>query len=100
MEISSKILAIIIATVTIGLFTYAMCQMGLLIYHWHKVVTNVTNKYAPFLGGLLLLSSSNFNEVGQNHLRKAKDNFKKFLFSIIPVLLFMGVVAFIKDGAN
>ena len=100
MEIAPKILALIIAGTIIGLFTYALCQMGLLIYNMHKVISNVTNKYATILNALLLLNPSNFNEIGQAHLIKAKCNLKKFIFSFVPVLLFMGVVALIKNNAN
>ena len=100
MEIAFKAFILIVAVITIGLFTYALCQLGFLLYHWHKTVSNARNKYANFMGGLLLLSPSNFNEVGQFHLAKAKNNFKRFLFSIIPVLLFMGIVEIIKNNAN
>ena len=88
----------LISISAIVLFVFALWQFGIFIYHWYFVVTNVTNKYAPVMGPLLLLDEKNFNEIGQEHLKELKTPLKKFLLSFIPCLAFAAIMAYISNG--
>ena len=95
MEILATALAAIIALIPIGLFVYCLWQFGLFIYHWSKVIENVSNKYAAIMGPFLFMDKNNFSEEGQLHLEKMKQPMKRGSIAIIPVLLFMLAVSFI-----
>ena len=56
----NKIIAIL---AFIGAFIFTIKT----IYHMWFVVTNVTGKYASFLGAFLLFMPSQFNEIGNKH---------------------------------
>ncbi len=58
-----------VAQTAIVIITFIACVVltGKAIYHMWFVVTNITGKYASFLGLLLLLMPSQFNEVGNKH---------------------------------
>lgn len=99
MNIEPTILAIVITMPVIAILTYAIYHFGYFIYHWHKVVSNVTNKYGMFMGPFLLLRSSNFNEIGQASLTESMRHFRRFLFSILPVALLAVVGVIVKANA-
>ena len=61
-------------------FVGAMALTAKAIYHMYHVVTNVTGKYASFLGPFLLFMPNQFNETGNKHR-----------VALVPVLL--GVLA-------
>ncbi len=58
-----------IAQIAIVVVTFIACFIltGKAIYHMWFVVTNITGKYANFLGPLLLFMPSQFNDVGNKH---------------------------------
>ena len=98
MDVIPLVVALVIGIIPIGLFVYSLWHFGIFIYHWHKVVTNVTNKYAMFMGPFLLLNKNNFNEIGQIHFEKMKKPFKIFILAIIPVLIFMAALSLIPQN--
>lgn len=55
--------------IAIAVLVFIACSVltGKAIHHMWFVVTNVTGKYANFLGPLLLLMPNQFNEVGKKH---------------------------------
>lgn len=57
------------AKIAISVLAFVACfvLIGKAIYHMWFVVTNVTGKYANFLGPLLLFMPNQFNEVGNKH---------------------------------
>ena len=87
MNLSSATIAIVMVMSFFAVLTYSIFHFGYFIYHWHKVVSNVTNKYAPIMGPFLLFRSSNFNEVGQESLTKSMYHFRRFLLSVLPVIV-------------
>lgn len=104
MELTQQTLSVIIAIVVtvpfIAIFTYVIYHFGHFIYHWHKIVTNVTNRYAMFMGPLILFRNSNFNEVGSESLSKAKYHFRRFVYPIlITIVLFLAFTIY-KNNAG
>jgi len=95
MNLSPSTIAILMVTPFFALMTYAIYHFGYFIYHWHKVVSNVTNKYSMFIGPFLLLRPSNFNEIGQESLLKSMYHFRRFFFSLLPMIPFaiIGIIA-------
>ena len=57
------------AQIAIAVLAFIACFVltGKAIYHMWFVVTNVTGKYANFLGPLLLFMPNQFNEVDNKH---------------------------------
>lgn len=79
---------------------YVIYQFGYFIYHWHRVLSNVTNKFAPVLGAFLLLRMSDFTETGQESLIKAKYHFVRFLVSALPLIIVSVIGALVKNSGN
>ena len=50
------------------------------------------------MGPLLLLDKNNFNQTGQVHLEKLKPIFIRFILALVPLLIFMSYVAYIRNG--
>jgi len=100
MNLSPPTIAIIVLTPFIALMAYAFYHFGYFIYHWHKVISNVTNKYGMFMGPFLLLRASNFNETGQASLTKSMHHFRRFFYSILPVVVLATIGAIVKANAS
>jgi hypothetical protein len=100
MDIEKALLLFAVVTPVIAIMTYAIYQFGYFIYHWHRVISNVTNKFAPIMGPLLLLRMSNFNATGQESLIKARYHFIRFLASILPLVIISVIGAIFKNNAN
>ena len=100
MEISQKILGLSIVLGGTILLTYSFYHFVLCIYHWNKIVRNVKNKNAQYLGASLLTSSNNFNKEGNQSLYKSKKHLTKFLYAFIPLVLFLVVTSFLRANAN
>ena len=100
MNIEPSLLAIIITVPVIILMTYAIYHFGYFIYNWHKVISNVTNKYASIMGPFLLLSSSNFNKTGQESLTRSAHHFRRFFYSMLPIITVAIIGAIVKSNAN
>ena len=59
-----KLLVFIATIVAFAGGMYFTCKA---IFHMYHVVTNVTGRYASFLGPFILLSPSHFNSKGNQH---------------------------------
>ena len=86
MEVVKYIAGFAIAIVGLLAIVTGLYLTGKMVFHMHKVVTNVTGKYASFLGALLLFMRSQFNEVGNIHRTK--------LLRLLPLLLLAYGIAF------
>ena len=100
METTPNLFAIAITLPFIGLFAYVTYQFGCFIYHWYKVVTNVSNKFYQVPGSLLLSNPKNFNETGQAHLIKFRHRKRKLIYSAISLFLVMVTVSLIKNNVS
>lgn len=56
-----------VVVATVAAFAGGMYFTGKVIFHMYHVVTNITGRYASFLGPLLLLSPSQLNTKGNQH---------------------------------
>ena len=81
----------LILVVVIPAFIGGMYFTGKAIFHTYHVVTNITGKYASFLGPFVLLSPSQFNSKGNQHRVALGTNFLG-LFVCWTVLLVVGNV--------
>jgi len=59
----SAIALVLLLVAFLGAFVFT----GKAIYHMYHAVTNITGKYANFLGPFLLLMPSQFNPEGNRH---------------------------------
>jgi hypothetical protein len=59
-----KLVVPVVASVA---FAGAMYFTGKAIFHTYHVVTNITGRYASFLGPFVLLAPSHFNSKGNQH---------------------------------
>jgi hypothetical protein len=100
MEFAHIFLPIALMVFFIGLFAYALFQTGKAIYHFHKAIENITDKYAPLKTGLIFFTPSSFNQEGQMHLIKTKQHLRKLLYSVAPVIIFIVVTELIRECAN
>ncbi len=100
MNSEKAIVVFAVTTPVIAIMTYAIYHFGYFIYHLHKAISNVTNKFAPIMGPFLLLRMSNFNEIGQESLIKAKHHFVRVLTSALPIAVIFVIGAIVKSNAN
>jgi len=100
MDIEQALILFSVVAPMAALMVYAIYQFGYFIYHWHRVLTNVTNKFAPVLGPFLLLRMSNFNGTGQESLIKAKYHFVRFLVSVLPLIVVSVIGALARSSGN
>ena len=100
MEFAHLYLPIAITAIFIGLFIYALIQIVKVVYYFQKATDNTVDINASQKTGLTFFTPSRFNAIGQAHLIKVKQHFRRLIFTVAPVILFIIVVNLIKLSAN
>ena len=85
--------AIILLTV-LAAFVYTFIAISRLIFNTFKVITNITGKYAPVLGPLILFMPTMFNEEGNRHRVRVLYLFPR---AVIGFLYCFGVMFLVEN---
>jgi len=100
MELAHLYLPIAITAIFTGLFIYALIQIVKVGYYFQKATNNTAEINASQKTGLTFFAPSRFNAIGQAHIIKVKQHFRRLVYTVAPVILFIIVVYFIKLSAN
>jgi len=86
---------LVLVIVQFVVFAVAFVLTGKAIFHVFKIVTNITGRWADFMGPLILFSPSQLNAEGNKH-RLAFG--RLFLPLVVSYIVLFGIGVYLKHG--